>query len=314
METLPVPATGAALAEQHRRGVNLALDASMAANTREAYRIQWAEFDKWCAAHGYQALPAGPETVAAYLVARFEAGAAYSSAQVAKCAIAKVHAAAGQSSPVTAAVRQVLQGLRRQAAPQRQAAPMRWEQADAAAQLAAQDGLAGLRDAALINVMSDAMLRVSELRALDVEDLEAEAANTVVIRRSKTDQTAEGVVLALRASTVKRVRTWLAAAGIETGVMFRRVRYAVDGGRAHPGRLAVHSIRVIVRSRAQAAGVEGAVSGHSLRVGGAQSYAAAGASLVEMQLAGRWKSPDMPGRYARGEMAGRGPLRKYRGK
>ena len=45
------------------------------------------------------------------------------------------------------------------------------------------------------------------------------------------------------------------------------------------------------------AGVEGRVSGHSLRVGGAlQSLAAAGASIVEMQTAGRWQqSPSMPG-------------------
>ena len=249
METLPVPTTGAALVDQHQAAITLALDASVADNTRAAYRIQWQQFKTWCAEYGYPALPASPETVAAYLTARAADAIAYASLQQAKCAIAKLHAANGQPSPITAPVRQVMQGVRRQAAPQRQAAPIRWEQADAAAQLAAQDGLAGLRDAAILSVMSDAMLRVSELRALDVEDLEAEAPNTLTIRRSKTDQTSEGVVLALRASTVKRVRTWLAAAGIETGVMFRRVRYAVDGGREHPGRLALHSIRVIVRAR-----------------------------------------------------------------
>ena len=46
-----------------------------------------------------------------------------------------------------------------------------------------------------------------------------------------------------------------------------------------------------------AVGIEGRVSGHSLRVGGAQSLAAGGASLVEMQTAGRWQSPAMPGHY-----------------
>ena len=38
---------------------------------------------------------------------------------------------------------------------------------------------------------------------------------------------------------------------------------------------------------ARAAGVEGRISGHSLRVGSAQSPAAAGAGVVEMQQAGR---------------------------
>ena len=46
------------------------------------------------------------------------------------------------------------------------------------------------------------------------------------------------------------------------------------------------------------------VSGHSLRVGAAQSLAAAGAGLVQMQQAGRWQSPAMPAHYAaRGAVA-----------
>ena len=51
---------------------------------------------------------------------------------------------------------------------------------------------------------------------------------------------------------------------------------------------------------------EGRVSGHSLQVGGAQSLAAAGASVVEMQTVGRWQSPSMPAHYVRGQLAARG--------
>ena len=40
-----------------------------------------------------------------------------------------------------------------------------------------------------------------------------------------------------------------------------------------------------------AAGVSGRVSGHSLRVGSAQSLAADGAGLVELQEAGDWQAP-----------------------
>ena len=64
--------------------------------------------------------------------------------------------------------------------------------------------------------------------------------------------------------------------------------------------------------RAGAADLEGRFSGHSLRVGGAQSLASAGASVVEMQTAGRWQSPSMPGRYARGELAARGAVARLR--
>ena len=46
-------------------------------------------------------------------------------------------------------------------------------------------------------------------------------------------------------------------------------------------------------------------------MGGAQSLAAVGASLVEMQFAGRWHSPVMPVHYAQEKLAGRGPLRGF---
>ena len=146
----------------------------------------------------------------------------------------------------------------------------------------------GLRDAALLAVMSDGLLlRVSEAAEIEVADLEAEGANTLTIRRSKTDQEGEGAVQYIGGPTVDRVRAWLSAAAIADGAMFQRLDRA---GRPR-GRLSTVSVRAIVQRRAAEAGIEGRVSGHSLRVGGAQSLAAAGASIVEMQTAGRWQSP-----------------------
>ena len=43
-----------------------------------------------------------------------------------------------------------------------------------------------------------------------------------------------------------------------------------------------------------------------------ESLAAGGASLVEMQTAGRWQSPAMPGHYARGQLAARGAVARVR--
>ena len=51
------------------------------------------------------------------------------------------------------------------------------------------------------------------------------------------------------------------------------------------------------RKRSAHAGVEGFISGHSLRVGSAVSLAQAGATVVDMQVAGRWKSSQMPAHY-----------------
>ena len=63
---------------------------------------------------------------------------------------------------------------------------------------------------------------------------------------------------------------------------------------------------------AAAAGVAGRVSGHSLRVGSAQSLVAAGAGLVELQEAGDWQTPTMPAHYARHQLAARGAVAKLR--
>ena len=61
------------------------------------------------------------------------------------------------------------------------------------------------------------------------------------------------------------------------------------------------------------AGIGGRVSGHSLRIGAAQSLAERDVSLAELQRAGRWKSPAMPGYYVRGQEASRGAVPRLRG-
>ena len=72
-----------------------------------------------------------------------------------------------------------------------------------------------------------------------------------------------------------------------------------------------HSARRIIKKRA-AAGIEGFISGHSLRVGSAVSLAKAGASVVDMQVAGRWKSAQMPAHYAKAELAERGAIARFK--
>ena len=66
------------------------------------------------------------------------------------------------------------------------------------------------------------------------------------------------------------------------------------------------------RGRGQDAGVKGFISGHSLRVGSAVSLAQAGATVVDMQVAGRWKSSQMPAHYAKAELAERGAIARFK--
>ena len=58
--------------------------------------------------------------------------------------------------------------------------------------------------------------------------------------------------------------------------------------------------------------ITGRIGGHSLRVGSARELAADGASLVELQQAGGWRSPTTPAVYVRRESATRGPVARRR--
>ena len=78
-----------------------------------------------------------------------------------------------------------------------------------------------------------------------------------------------------------------------------------------PERLTVISARRIIKKWAKAAGIEGFISGHSLRVGTPVSLAQSGATLVDMQTAGRWGDPKMPAHYAKAELAERGAVARF---
>ena len=165
--------------------------------------------------------------------------------------------------------------------------------------------IAGLRDAAPIRLMSDCLLRISEAVAVDVEDIHK---STLRIKSSKTDQEGRGEVLYIGGPTLKLIDHYRTRAEIQSGALFRHIR---RGDHVQSGRLTTVSARRIIQARAKAAGVDGFISGHSLRVGSAVSLAQAGASVVDLQTAGRWQSPQMPAHYAKAELAERGAVARF---
>ena len=81
--------------------------------------------------------------------------------------------------------------------------------------------IAGLRDAALIRLMSDCLLRISEAVAVNVGDLQK---STFRIRSSKTDQEGRGEVLYVGGPTLKLINRYCTKADITTRALFRRIR------------------------------------------------------------------------------------------
>ena len=283
-----------ALVEQAGDRARAYMRASRAENTRRAYAADWRNFTTWASSAGLQPLPAAPETVGLYLAAE---AARLRPGTLARhlVAITAAHRAAGHPLDTRAApIRETLAGIKRtHGTNQNGKAPA--VIADLRAMISAQpDTLAGLRNRALLLLGFAGALRRSELVGLDVEDLDFTSAGLVVtLRRSKTDQDGDGRKLGvpygsrLETCPVRTAQSWLSAAAITTGPVFREITkadriidpYTDKKGRQRGVRLGDKAVALIVKRAAQAAGLDPTrYAGHSLRAGLATSAAAAGAS------------------------------------
>jgi integrase len=287
---------------------------SIAASTRRAYASDWRSFAGWCAQRSTPALPAAPVTVAAFLAAEADRGFRPVTVARRAAAIAAAHRAQNEPNPCdSAAVRRVLSGIRRThgVAPERRATPLDLEPLRAVIQQldhpALKDGqtLSGLRDRALILLGFAAVLRRSELVALDVEQLQFTPRGLLVtITRSKTDQDQAGQTVAVpyatasdRLCAVRAVRVWLQTAGIYRGAVFRRLR---RGDHVAPDRLTGQSVALILKRRAHPAGRDpGQLSGHSLRSGYITAAAAAGVEERKIQNVSRHRNIGVLRSYVR---------------
>ena len=302
------------LTKEDKARIEAALESAYGAkNTRRAYLSGWERWAKWAAEHDVRVMPAAPKKVAAYLTERARSGKAPATVRLDRAAIGAAHRAVEAvdptaEQPVLRVIRSI--GAEHDGRGRGQVQGLIWEVIDRIAALAEASGsLAGLRDCALLRLGSDALLRVSELAALKVSDLHvlSDGSGTITIRRSKTDQEGRGHVRHLGKETVAAVQRYLQEVGVQSGTLFR----ALHHGAVHE-RLGVRSIRRIITQRAADAGIEGRISGHSLRVGAVQSLVAAGASVLEVQQAGDWKSPNMPAHYARHLLAARSAVARLR--
>ena len=284
--------------------------AGVSANTLKAYGLALGKLAAWLdtikrADNGGDGDPLDDVALAAYLTHLHDSGKAPST-------IAQVVAAVkwrGLGAAVGQRTTKLLAGIRREGKDRGrgQVDGLVWNDVVRVCAVAeATRTLAGLRDSAMINLMSDCLLRISEVVAVNVGDVKS---GVLHVRSSKTDQTGKGEALYICESTRRVLRRWLRRSGIERGALFRRVRYHQHLGK---GRLSVVGARDAIKRWAHEAGVKGFISGHSLRVGSAVSLARAGASVVDMQTAGRWGSPSMPAHYAKAELAERGAIARFK--
>ena len=302
-----------------RQLADAAMD-SHSPSTRRNYTAAWQRFSLWAGQEGLDAIPALPETVAAYLAKRAADGLAPATLRLDRAAIRYHHLEAGHMNPGDSeGVRRVLRGLVRRAAREgrspRQAAALTAGALDAIRATAhlprtgpggqterpATARRRGRVDVALVSVMRDAMLRRSEAAALTWSDVElsGDGSARVTVRRSKTDQDGAGATLYVGRRAAAALRE-IRRSGTPPGSPV----FGLRSGRAVSNRIA---------AAARAAGLAGNFSGHSPRIGMARDLVASGAGLAAVQVAGRWASAQMPAYYARAELAGNGAVARFYG-
>ena len=213
-----------ALAKQLQQFVHAASGA-FSSNTERALRSDLAIYAEWCAERGERALPATPETVAAFVDAKAEVRAPATVRRYVT-SIDIAHRAMGLEKTLKSpTVRLALKRMhRRNGRRQGQAAGLTWALRKRLLE-AAGGRLIDDRNRALLAVAYDAMLRRTELTSLQVTDLleELQGDASLLVRRSKTDGEGRGEIVWIGPDTVRLVRAWLERSGIEDGRLFRSV-------------------------------------------------------------------------------------------
>lgn len=278
--------------------------ASKAESTLRGYRTDWREFCQWCKAHDVCRLPALPQSVAAYIAecaGRLKVG----SIQRRLNAIAEAHKVVGLESPThSPMVANTMKGIRRV----KGTAPLQKTAAltdDIRTMVEAADaGLIGARDRALILLGFAGAFRRSELVALATNDLHfSRDGLTIALRRSKTDQDGAGRKVGIPYGAnpdtcpVRVVQAWMELAAITSGPLFRSLS---RHGRIQSAPLAPLDVARVVKKLAQRAGLDPAkYAGHSLRAGHATAAAVAGASERSIMNQTGHRSVQMVRRYIR---------------
>jgi integrase len=274
-----------------------------AANTRRAYRASVAAWTGWCSLHGLPALPGRPADVAAFLAHERGRGLCGSTVAVRRAAIRYLHHLADlvppTDHPQVAEMRAGLARIDAGPSPARKAAIMAEALGRILEGFAGQDGLAGLRDRALLLLGFAGALRRSELAAIAVADLGPIGRHGLILTlpRSKGERSGKAASVAILAGgpahcPIAALAAWLDASGVQEGPVFRRVWRTPTGCESVGWQaLGGGSIARIVQRRCRLAGlVPAGYGGHSLRRGALSDGMARNVHPARLKAHARHKS------------------------
>lgn len=292
--------------QEHQEQLDEYANRAKAENTKKAYSFDWKHFYNWCNKHEYQSLPADPKHVAAYLTdLDKKEGFKPSTIQRRIAAISQIHQWEGYPSPTqTSIVRTTFDAIKRDKGVRPDQKTAINEKVIKAMCKVIPDTPKGIRDRALLLLGFHGGFRRSELLAFQVSDVKfTYEGMSVLLRKSKTDQTGQGRVIAIpygknpdpKLCPVRMLKRWIDEAQIKEGALFRKLH---KGGKVLGALANTESVANIIKEWAAAAGFNPKdFSGHSLRHGFVTTANKKKKSMHSIMQQTGHKSYDMMRRY-----------------
>lgn len=198
----------------------LHIEGAYAPNSIRAYKADMSEFIRYCTENSTCALPAAPVDIAKFLLTTMSNGIKSATIRRKVASISAVHRLSNFVDPTKhPEVKLCVRKINRQLGNRfDQAYPVTRNVLDKLLAVCGDD-LRGLRNKALLLLAYDSMRRRAELVSLRVEDIQMsdEGNCSILLRRSKTDQTSSGHWIHLSHETTMALNDWLQAANIRDG-------------------------------------------------------------------------------------------------
>ena len=267
---------------------------SKSTNTLRAYQSDYNDFSLFCSKNGFQAMPTQPKILALYIT-HLASYSKYSTLKRRLASISIIHKTKGHyidtKHPI---IVENLMGIKRtNGSNQKGKKPLLINDLKLlikAIDESKEKTIRKIRDKALVLIGFSGGFRRSELVDIEYEDIEfVEEGVKIFVKRSKTDQSGEGMTKAIpyfeniNFCPVKALNKWVVEAELKEGKIFN---------------ISDKSVALIIKKYANYAGLDAhRYAGHSLRSGFATSTAESGAEERNIMAMTGHKSTEMVRRY-----------------
>ena len=267
---------------------------SKSKNTLRAYQSDYNDFSLFCSKNGFQAMPTEPKILSLYIT-HLASYSKFSTLKRRLASISIIHKTKGHyidtKHPI---IVENLMGIKRtNGSNQKGKKPLLINDLKLLIQAiddSREKNIRKIRDKALVLIGFSGGFRRSELVNIEYEDIEfVEEGVKIFVKRSKTDQSGEGMTKAIpyfdniNFCPVKALNKWIVEAELKDGKIFN---------------ISDKNVALIIKKYANYAGLDAhRYAGHSLRSGFATSTAESGAEERNIMAMTGHKSTEMVRRY-----------------